>query len=67
MIYKQSHHADLALTQSIEEYDISMMMDSDVAKVNSILYSNVLGLSNNATMVDQQFSKYILYITNTSI
>lgn len=58
---QQQHEEDelgeVPLTQTIEEYDISMMMDSDITKVNSILYSNVLCLSKNPAVVDQQFSK----------
>lgn len=49
--------ADAKLTQSVEEYDINMHVANDIAKVNSILYSNVLCLSNNQKTVEQQFSK----------
>lgn len=37
-----------------------MMLDDDVAKVNSFMYSNVLCLSNNVGIVDQQFSKLVI-------
>lgn len=49
--------SDLALTQSIEEYDVNMMLDNDLAKQNTISYSNVLCLSNNQSTVELQFSK----------
>lgn len=49
--------SDLALTQTMDQYDVMMMLDDDVAKVNSILYSNVLCLSNNQSTVELQFSK----------
>lgn len=49
--------SDLALTQTMDQYDVMMMLDDDVAKVNSILYSNVLCLSNNQSQVELQFSK----------
>lgn len=49
--------SDLALTQSIEQYDVNMMLDNDLAKQNTISYSNVLSLSNNQSTVELQFSK----------
>lgn len=49
--------SDLTLTQTLDQYDVSMMMDDDLAKMNSILYSNVLCLSNNQPTVELQFSK----------
>lgn len=36
-----------------------MMVEDDVSKVNSFMYSNVLCLNNNPGIVDQQFSKYV--------
>lgn len=45
------------LTQSVEQYDVSMMLEDDLAKQNTISYSNVLCLSNNHTTVELQFSK----------
>lgn len=49
--------SDLALTQSIEQYDVNIMLDNDLAKQNTISYSNVLCLSNNQSTVELQFSK----------
>lgn len=49
--------SDLTLTQTLDQYDVELMMDDDLAKVNSILYSNVLCLSNNQPTVELQFSK----------
>lgn len=49
--------SDFALTQTMDEYDVNVMLDDDLAKVNSILYSNVLCLSNNQSTVELQFSK----------
>lgn len=49
--------SDLALTQSMEQYDVNMMLDNDLAKQNTISYSNVLCLSNNQSTVELQFSK----------
>lgn len=49
--------SDLALTQNTKQMQFSMMLDEDISKVNSFLYSNVLCLSKNATIVDQQFTK----------
>lgn len=34
-----------------------MMLDDDVSKVNSFLYSNVMCLNNNPGIVDQQFAR----------
>lgn len=49
--------SDLALTQNLDQYDISTMLENDLAKVNSILYSNVFCLSNNLPIVESQFTK----------
>ncbi|XP_055322002.1 uncharacterized protein LOC129578004 [Sitodiplosis mosellana] len=59
--------SDLALTQTMDQYDVMMMMDDDVAKVNSILYSNVLCLSNNQSTVELQFSKFHKFIQSQTV
>ncbi|XP_031620240.1 uncharacterized protein LOC116338864 [Contarinia nasturtii] len=59
--------SDLALTQTMDQYDVTMMMDDDVAKVNSILYSNVLSLSNNQSTVELQFSKFHKFVQSQTV
>lgn len=49
--------SDLALTMSIDQYDVKRWLDEDTARVNLILYSNVVCLSNNQSTVELQFSK----------
>lgn len=48
---------DLPLTQNANQSEFNMMLQDDVSKVNSLIYSNVMCLSNNAGIVEQQFSK----------
>lgn len=49
--------SDFSLTQSMKQTEFNMMLEDDVSKVNSFMYSNVMCLSNNPAIVDQQFSK----------
>lgn len=41
----------------MKETEFNMLVEDDVSKVNSFMYSNVLCLNNNPSIVDQQFSK----------
>lgn len=49
--------SDLCLTEDIRHTKYNITMDEDISKVNSVLYSNVLCLSNNSQIVEQQFTK----------
>lgn len=48
--------SDLALLQSNKQLEFGSMLDDDVSKVNSFLYSNVLCLNKDSNVVEQ-FSK----------
>lgn len=61
MWYKQPtekyRKSELQLTQTVRQAELNMMLDDDVSKVNSFLYSNVMCLNNNPGIVDQQFAR----------
>ena len=48
--------SDLALLQSNKQMEFGSMLEDDVSKVNSFLYSNVLCLNKDSNVVEQ-FSK----------
>lgn len=48
--------SDLALLQNNKQMEFGSMLDDDVSKVNSFLYSNVLCLNKDSNVVEQ-FSK----------
>lgn len=45
--------SDLALLQSNKQMEFGSMLDDDVSKVNSFLYSNVLCLNKDSNVVEQ--------------
>ncbi|XP_037037092.1 TAF5-like RNA polymerase II p300/CBP-associated factor-associated factor 65 kDa subunit 5L isoform X1 [Bradysia coprophila] len=53
--------SDLALLQSNKQMEFGSMLDDDVSKVNSFLYSNVLCLNKDSNVVEQ-FAKFQQFV-----
>lgn len=49
--------SDLSLLQNKKNFVLQKMIDADLHGGNSFVYSNVLCLTNNYNMVDQQFAR----------
>ncbi|XP_013100977.2 TAF5-like RNA polymerase II p300/CBP-associated factor-associated factor 65 kDa subunit 5L [Stomoxys calcitrans] len=54
--------SDFSLLQNKKNFALQKMIDSDLHGGNSFVYSNVLCLTNNYNMVDQQFAKFSQFI-----
>ncbi|XP_075147831.1 will decrease acetylation [Haematobia irritans] len=54
--------SDFALLQNKRNFVLQKMIDSDMHGGNSFVYSNVLCLTNNYNMVDQQFAKFSQFV-----
>lgn len=49
--------SDFVLLQNRKNFVLQKMLEADMHGGNSFVYSNVLCLTNNYNMVDQQFSR----------
>uniref|UniRef100_A0A1I8MTR5 Uncharacterized protein n=1 Tax=Musca domestica TaxID=7370 RepID=A0A1I8MTR5_MUSDO len=54
--------SDFALLQNKKHFVLQKMIDADLHGGNSFVYSNVLCLTNNYNMVDQQFAKFSQFV-----
>lgn len=55
--------SNCVFTQTEKQLEFNLLLQEDTSKVNSYLYSNpnVLSLNNNLGIVEQQFSKYVIF------
>ncbi|KNC24975.1 hypothetical protein FF38_11860 [Lucilia cuprina] len=59
--------SDLVLLQNRKNFVLQKMLDSDLHGGNSFVFSNVLCLTNNYNMVDQQFSRFSQFIESQPV